>query len=105
MDRMAAAPRVALLGTGTMGVGMARSMLRAGLPVTVWNRHPERAEPLAEDGATVARSVEDAVGQADVVITMLFDESAVSTVMTEAAGAMRPDAVWVQSSTVGTRGT
>jgi 3-hydroxyisobutyrate dehydrogenase len=96
--------RVALLGTGTMGVGMTHSMLRAGLPVTVWNRHPERARPLADDGATVAESAEDAVRDADVVVTMLFDEPAVSEVMARAAGAMRPDAVWVQASTVGRRG-
>jgi 3-hydroxyisobutyrate dehydrogenase len=102
---MAGTPKVALLGTGTMGVGMTHSMLRAGLPVTVWNRHPERAQPLADDGATVAESVEDAVRAADVVVTMLFDEPAVTEVMTRAAGAMREDAVWVQSSTVGRRGT
>jgi 3-hydroxyisobutyrate dehydrogenase len=102
---MAGAPKVALLGTGTMGIGMTHAMLRAGLPVTVWNRSPERARPLADDGATVAESVEEAVRNADVVVTMLFDEPAVTAVMSEAAGAMRPDAVWVQSSTVGRRGT
>lgn len=99
-----AAPEVALLGTGTMGAGMVRSMLRAGLPVTVWNRHPERARPLADDGAAVAESLEDAVREADVVVTMLFDEPAVAEVMRSAAGAMRADAVWVQASTVGRRG-
>jgi 3-hydroxyisobutyrate dehydrogenase len=102
---MAGTPKVALLGTGTMGVGMTHSMLRAGLPVTVWNRHPERAKPLAADGATVAESAEDAVREADVVVTMLFDEPAVTAVMTQVAGAVREDAVWVQSSTVGRRGT
>jgi 3-hydroxyisobutyrate dehydrogenase len=102
---MAGTPKVALLGTGTMGVGMTHSMLRAGLSVTVWNRHPERAKPLAADGATVAESAEDAVREADVVVTMLFDEPAVTAVMTQVAGAVREDAVWVQSSTVGRRGT
>ena len=42
--------RVAVLGTGIMGAGMARSLLRAGLDVTAWNRHPGRAAPLAADG-------------------------------------------------------
>jgi 3-hydroxyisobutyrate dehydrogenase len=101
---MAEAPKVALLGTGTMGVGMTHSMLRAGLPVTVWNRHVERARPLADDGATVAETLEDAVRDADVVVTMLFDAPAVAEVMEQAAKAMRPDAVWVQSSTVGRKG-
>ncbi len=101
---MAAAPKVALLGTGAMGVGMAHSMLRAGLPLTAWNRHVERARPLESDGATVAERVEDAVGDADVVITMLFDADAVRKVMEQAAGAMRNGAVWVQSATVGRDG-
>jgi 3-hydroxyisobutyrate dehydrogenase len=87
-----------------MGAGMARSLLRAGLPVTVWNRHADRARPLADHGAAVAESAADAVRDADVVITMLFDERAVSAVMAEAAPAMRDGAVWMQSSTVGREG-
>lgn len=101
---MADAPRVTLLGTGTMGAGMARSILRAGLPLTVWNRHTEKARPLAEDGATVAADLTEAVRDADVVVTMLFDADAVTEVMAEAAGAMRHGAVWVQSATVGRDG-
>ncbi|MGH3903070.1 MAG: NAD(P)-binding domain-containing protein [Pseudonocardiaceae bacterium] len=50
---------VAVLGTGKMGAGMARSLLRAGLDVTVWNSSRERAEPLAADGARVADSAAD----------------------------------------------
>ncbi|HEV7622629.1 MAG TPA: NAD(P)-dependent oxidoreductase [Amnibacterium sp.] len=101
---MAHAPRITLLGTGTMGVGMAHSMLRAGLPLTVWNRHAEKARPLADDGATVAEEVLAAVRDADVVVTMLFDADAVAEVMEQAAGAMQDGAVWVQSSTVGRDG-
>ncbi|MFC6344832.1 NAD(P)-binding domain-containing protein, partial [Nocardioides hankookensis] len=40
---MSTAPTVALLGTGTMGAGMARNLAAAGLPLRVWNRTPERA--------------------------------------------------------------
>ena len=50
-DYAPGAGRVAVLGLGTMGAGMARSLLRAGLPVDVWNRTPERAAALAEAGA------------------------------------------------------
>ncbi|MDT7658648.1 MAG: 3-hydroxyisobutyrate dehydrogenase, partial [Pseudonocardiales bacterium] len=39
-------PTVALLGTGIMGAGMGHNMLKAGLPLRVWNRSPEKAEPL-----------------------------------------------------------
>src|SRR4051794_1516832 len=96
---------VAVLGTGIMGAGMARSLLREGFEVTVWNRSIEKAKPLADDGAQVAESAADAVSAADVVITMLFDADAVAEVMEGALDHMRDDAVWVQSSTVGIEGT
>lgn len=96
--------RVALLGTGTMGAGMARSMRRAGLDVTAWNRTRKKAEPLADDGIEVAESVTDAVRGADVVVTMLFDADAVLEHTPDIVAALGPDAVWLQSSTVGPDG-
>lgn len=95
---------VTVLGTGIMGAGMARSLVRAGLDVTVWNRSVAKARPLADAGATVATDVAQAVSGADAVVTMLFDTDAVAEVMTTALPAMRPDALWVQSSTVGVDG-
>src|SRR6202035_487699 len=76
----AASPRVAVLGIGTMGAGMARNLLKAGLPVDVWNRTPERAAALAAEGATAHELPATAVAQADVVITMLPDAEAVQSV-------------------------
>ena len=96
---------VAVLGTGTMGAGMARNLLAAGFDVTVWNRTESRAEPLADDGATVAQSVAAAVGDADVVVSMLFDEPALTSVVEEALPHLRDDVVWVQSGTIGPDGT
>lgn len=96
--------RVAVLGTGMMGTGMAHSLLRNGLDVTVWNRHPDKARLLADDGATVAESVADAVRDADVVLTMLFDEAATSEAASTFLDAMKSDAVWMQSATVGPQG-
>lgn len=95
---------VALLGTGTMGAGMARSMARAGLAVTVWNRTAARAAPLADDGVTVAGSVAAAVDGADAVLTMLLDGDAVLAVSDELLGALGDDAVWLQAATVGPAG-
>lgn len=95
--------KVALLGTGTMGAGMARSMQRAGLEVTAWNRTKSRAQPLAADGITVADSVSDAVRGADAVVTILFDVAAVLDVTAELVRAAG-NAVWLQSSTVGVEG-
>ena len=91
---------VAVLGTGIMGAGMARSLLRAGLDVTVWNRHPGRAAPLAADGAQVAGTAAQAVAAADVVITMLWDGDSVAEVMTAALPAASDGILWVQASTV-----
>lgn len=95
--------RVTVLGTGTMGAGMARSLLRAGHDVTVWNRTPERAAPLATDGARVADDPAAAVADAEAVLTILFDAGSVLDTM---GGLDLPEGcVWVQAATVGIEGT
>jgi len=106
-DNALSAPRVAVLGTGTMGAGMARSLLRAGLPVDVWNRTPERAADVAASGAVAHADPADAVAGADVVITMLADAAAVRSVALDAGmlAAMRPGAVWAQMGTIGVGAT
>ncbi|MEH0110925.1 NAD(P)-dependent oxidoreductase [Tersicoccus sp. MR15.9] len=96
--------RVAVLGTGTMGAAMARRLLGAGFAVTAWNRTAERAEALADDGARVATDPADAVGDADVVLTMLFDADAVLETAEAFLPALPDGAVWMQSSTTGVEG-
>lgn len=93
---------VAVLGTGLMGAGMARSLARAGLDVTVWNRSADKARALE---LPVAGDPAAAVRDADVVVTMLFDAESVAEVMAEALPALRDGAVWLQTSTVGLDGT
>src|SRR5215469_1792366 len=68
--------RVALLGTGTMGSGMARNLRKAGFPLTVYNRTRERAEQLAETGAQIADTPSQAVADAAVVLSILADDDA-----------------------------
>jgi len=106
-DYAPGAGRVAVLGLGTMGAGMARSLLRAGLPVDVWNRTPERAAVLAEAGAVAHTDPASAVAHAGVVITMLSDAAAVRAVALDAGmlAAMAPGAVWAQMATIGVAGT
>lgn len=82
---------------------MARRMLGAGLPVRAWNRTRERAEPLAADGAVVVDTPSEASEGADVLVTMLTDGPAVESVVAD--GVLRPDLVWLQTSTVGVRWT
>jgi 3-hydroxyisobutyrate dehydrogenase len=98
---------IAVLGTGIMGAAMARNLLSAGMEVRVWNRSREKAEPLTDDGATVADSPTEAAEGAGFVLTMLADADAVA----EAAGgengalsALPEDGVWLQTSTVGLEG-
>jgi 3-hydroxyisobutyrate dehydrogenase len=98
-------PTVTVLGTGTMGTGMARSLLRNGIRVRVWNRTASKAQALAGDGAEVAPSPVEAVRGADVVITMLYDATSVLDVMTEAAPAVAAGTIWLQSATIGVEGT
>lgn len=94
---------VALLGTGTMGTGMARSLASAGVDLRVWNRSPERAEALA-DVAAVAHDPAEAVRGADVVVTMLWDADSVEAVVREAAPGLGEGILWLQTSTVGVDG-
>ncbi|MDX6226890.1 MAG: 3-hydroxyisobutyrate dehydrogenase [Frankiales bacterium] len=97
---------VALLGTGTMGAAIAGSILRHDLDLTVWNRDRAKAEPLADRGARLADTAQDAVHGADVVLTMLFDADAVASVMDQPVKAgLLGDAVWLQTTTVGIEGT
>lgn len=96
---------VSVLGTGIMGAGMARSMARAGLGVTAWNRSFEKARPLAEAGVTVAEDLRAAVAGQQVVVTMLFDTDSVAEVLEPVLPSFAEGAVWVQASTVGLAGT
>ncbi|WP_037572879.1 NAD(P)-dependent oxidoreductase [Phaeacidiphilus oryzae] len=102
VGQSAEAPAVSVLGTGIMGAGMARSLLREGFPVHVWNRSRQRALPLADAGAVVAEDPAEAVRGSRIVITMLTDQAAVREVIEAAAGGLNGNQVWLQCSTVGT---
>lgn len=71
---------VGLIGLGGMGTGMAKSLLRAGHRVTVFNRTQARAEALRGDGATVAATPAGACGSG-VVMTMLADDAALESLV------------------------
>jgi len=96
--------QVAVLGAGILGAAMARSLARAGHVVRVWNRTPEKARAVEQEGITAAGSVTDAVEGAAAVLTVLFDADSVLAVADDVATALGPDAVWLQVSTVGPDG-
>jgi len=79
---------VGLIGLGNMGAGIARSLLRAGHRVSVYNRTRERAEALRKDGASVAASVAEAC-RGEAVLTMLADDAALESVAFGDAGILR----------------
>jgi 3-hydroxyisobutyrate dehydrogenase len=100
-------PKLAVLGLGTMGRAMAGSALRHGISTSVWNRELDVARQMADQGAEVAVSAVDAVKGADVVITMVTDTNAVTSIAVDLGvlEALPTGAVWAQMSTIGVDGT
>lgn len=93
--------KIAFLGLGSMGGPMARRVLAAGYPLTVWNRSAGRTEEFAKQGATVAESPAEAVRDAEVVVTMLADPAAVREVVGAFASELQPGTVLIEASTIG----
>src|SRR3954464_4538185 len=68
--------KVAFIGLGNMGHGMAGRYLEAGFDVAVWNRSKPKAEDLIARGARWAQSPADAADSADAIVTMVADDEA-----------------------------
>jgi 3-hydroxyisobutyrate dehydrogenase len=95
--------KIAVLGVGIMGAGIASNLLKAGHAVTVWNRTPARAQPLAEKGALVAATPAEAARDAEIVFSVVGDDAASRAVWLGPAGAlaaMPAGAVAVECSTL-----
>jgi 3-hydroxyisobutyrate dehydrogenase len=73
--------RVGFIGLGIMGQGMSRNLLAAGHDLMVWNRTPERAQPLVEAGASRAGSPAQLAGAVDIVVTCVSDTPDVEAVL------------------------
>jgi 3-hydroxyisobutyrate dehydrogenase-like beta-hydroxyacid dehydrogenase len=72
----ASSRRVSVLGLGMMGAALAEALLNAGHNVTVWNRSPAKAEPLAAKGARAAASAAEALAASDIAILCVLDHAA-----------------------------
>jgi 3-hydroxyisobutyrate dehydrogenase-like beta-hydroxyacid dehydrogenase len=93
---------VGFAGIGRMGLAMARNLLRAGFPLTVWNRTADRCTPLINEGAsTAARPV--GLAAADAVVTMVSDGAAARSVLLESGllDELRPGSLVLEMSTIG----
>jgi len=96
--------KIAFLGTGQMGLPMARSLAAAAHDVTAWNRSREKAEPLAGHGVRIADTPAEAAREAEIAVTMLSDDRAAEEVVFGGDGiyqALPPGAIHVSCSTIG----
>jgi len=94
---------VAILGLGTMGMGMAKNLLKAGFAVHAYNRTRAKAEPLVAEGAFIHGTPADAARTADIIIAMLSDDNASRAAWTGPQGALssaKAGAVLIDSSTI-----
>ncbi len=73
--------RVGFVGLGTMGAAMAANVVRAGFPLTVWNRTPDRAPELADLGASRAGSPAEVAAASDIVVVCVSDTADVEAVL------------------------
>ena len=73
--------RIGFVGLGLMGTGMSKNLLKAGYPVTVWNRTASKMEPLVEAGAKAAGSPREVAENSDVVIDIVTDSPDVEQVL------------------------
>ncbi|EJL86252.1 beta-hydroxyacid dehydrogenase, 3-hydroxyisobutyrate dehydrogenase [Polaromonas sp. CF318] len=95
-------PRIAFLGTGIMGLPMARRLCAAGCAPQVWNRTPAKAGPLAALGAAVHARAAAAVANAEIVISMLESGPVVEEVLFAqgVAAAMKPGALFLDMASI-----
>ncbi len=101
-------PNIGLIGLGLMGKPMGHNLLRAGFPLTVWNRTKSRADDLVRAGAKFAANPREVAAQSDVLITIVSDPPAVEEVIlgsggkseTGALAGLRPGCTLIDSSTV-----
>jgi 3-hydroxyisobutyrate dehydrogenase-like beta-hydroxyacid dehydrogenase len=95
--------KIAFIGLGRMGSGMARSLIRAGHELTVYNRSVEKARAI--QGARVAESPGEACRDAEAAISMLADDSAVEAMVFSSNGiasGLKPGSTHISSSTIST---
>lgn len=96
---MQSTSRYGVIGLGLMGAPIAQRLLNAKLPVTVYNRSPQKAQPLGELGATIALSPQDLLRQTDIILLMLTDAQAIRDMVLGEPAALAGKTI-VQMSTI-----
>jgi 3-hydroxyisobutyrate dehydrogenase-like beta-hydroxyacid dehydrogenase len=77
--------KITIIGLGAMGSAVARVFLKKGFTVTVWNRSPEKAQPLAADGARHATQLDEALQASSLLLVSVLDYSAVQDILRRAS--------------------
>lgn len=91
---------ISVIGLGAMGSALARAQIKAGRSVTVWNRSPEKAEPLVSDGAVAATTASEAIAASPVTITCVKSHPQTMEILRDAANAL-PGKTVIELSTGG----
>lgn len=97
------AKQIGLIGLGLMGRPMGMNLIKAGYPLTVWNRTSSRAEELVAAGAKLAKSPQEVATGCDFLLTIVSDPPALEEVLWGDCGAMQSPkrgSIYVDSSTV-----
>ena len=75
-------PIIGWIGLGTMGIPMCKNLVKAGYPLTIYNRTPGKEKLLTEAGATIAENPAELLEKCDIAFTMVADDEAVKQVYT-----------------------
>ena len=73
--------KIGFIGTGLMGLPMAKNILKAGYNLKAFNRSKNKADPLKNHGAKISNTIKEVVSDSDFIITMLTDDTAIDAVM------------------------
>lgn len=101
-------PKIGFMGLGIMGTPMATNLLKAGYPVMVYNRSPEKSAPLVKQGAALASAPKTLAKAADISIAMVTGPEALGDLLwgpNGAGGAFNHSKVFINMSSVSPRST
>ncbi|MFZ4657719.1 MAG: NAD(P)-dependent oxidoreductase [Caldilineaceae bacterium] len=99
---------VGYVGLGIMGMGMARNLLKAGFPLSVWNRTASKAEALAAEGATARATPAEVAANSDIIVICVSDTPDVETVLLGDNGiihGVKPGSLVIDCSTISPQAT
>lgn len=95
--------KVGFIGLGIMGQGMARNLLKAGFPLTVWNRTASKMESLVQAGAQAGQNPTDVAQRSDFIVICVSDTPDVEAVITGKNGLIegaKPGSLVIDCSTI-----